>query len=265
MICPMCGANNDNILKSCASCGYPLTMTQPATEVKYVPPPPKLSAMSVWSLVLSFFALIPPATMVGLVLGHVALKKIGSSGGRLTGKRIAWAGLVIGYLHLGLVAGLLMVGLNPWVLFLRGTERTSEAAWNTADYMAFGRTFKAPARPTADELQQQQAHALAALKIIADEQQQRIKSAGGKPACGLQELGYGTKDDHGLSAQVDGSKYWFMVNCPPNGSYSVLAVPQYEELITTPVVYCMDQTATIKKIAGAAPSNCFTLGQPVNP
>jgi hypothetical protein len=64
-------------------------------------PPPRNSALAIWSLVLgilsltcfSIFSAIP-----GVICGHQALSKIKQSSGTLTGQGLAIAGLVTGYL-----------------------------------------------------------------------------------------------------------------------------------------------------------------------
>src|SRR5438093_8916372 len=75
-------------------------------------PPPPSSAPSVapstapaaiWSLVLavlSFFCGWLFTAIPAVICGHVALSKIRKSGGALRGKRIATAGLILGYLAL---------------------------------------------------------------------------------------------------------------------------------------------------------------------
>ena len=71
------------------------------------PPPlasatqPKTSALAIWSLVLGILSLICFsifAAIPGVICGHKALSKIKRSAGALTGKGLAIAGLVTGYL-----------------------------------------------------------------------------------------------------------------------------------------------------------------------
>jgi len=71
------------------------------------PPPlasaaqPKTSALAIWSLVLGILSLVCFsifAAIPGVICGHKALSKIKRSAGALTGKGLAIAGLVTGYL-----------------------------------------------------------------------------------------------------------------------------------------------------------------------
>ncbi len=69
-----------------------------------IPPPvpqPKTSALAVWSLVLGILSLMCFtifAGIPGVICGHKALSKIKKSDGSLSGKGLAIAGLVTGYL-----------------------------------------------------------------------------------------------------------------------------------------------------------------------
>ena len=59
------------------------------------------SATAVWSFVLSLFSLFCFGLLTSIpaiICGHVSVSKINQSRGRLTGKGLAVAGLVIGYL-----------------------------------------------------------------------------------------------------------------------------------------------------------------------
>jgi hypothetical protein len=67
------------------------------------PPVPRTSPAAIWSLVLavlSFFCGWLFTAIPAVICGHVALSKIRKSGGALGGKRIAAAGLILGYVAL---------------------------------------------------------------------------------------------------------------------------------------------------------------------
>src|SRR5206468_10586341 len=84
-------------------------------------PPPPSSAPSVapstapaaiWSLVLAILSFTCGSLLTAIpavICGHVALSKIRKSGGALRGKRIATAGLILGYL--ALVLGIMGIPL----------------------------------------------------------------------------------------------------------------------------------------------------------
>jgi len=76
------------------------------------PPPvypagPQTNGLAVASLVLGIVSLACShciTAIPGVILGHVALKQIRASGGTQTGEGMAIAGLVTGYISLGIVA-----------------------------------------------------------------------------------------------------------------------------------------------------------------
>ncbi len=65
--------------------------------------------MAIASLVLSFFSLLFVPAILAIVFGHVSCSKIKKSAGRLKGRGLAIAGLVIGYLGVAAVAFLLII------------------------------------------------------------------------------------------------------------------------------------------------------------
>ncbi|MCX6902549.1 MAG: DUF4190 domain-containing protein [Verrucomicrobia bacterium] len=69
--------------------------------------PAKYSALAIWSFVLGLLGLVlcPLAPLLGLpgvICGHMGLSRIGKSGGALTGKGLAIAGLITGYFSFAL-------------------------------------------------------------------------------------------------------------------------------------------------------------------
>ena len=73
---------------------------------EYALPDAQTSTMAIVSLVsgiVSWFALPIIGGIVAVVTGHLAKNEIRQSAGELTGEGMATAGLVLGYLHLGLV------------------------------------------------------------------------------------------------------------------------------------------------------------------
>jgi hypothetical protein len=77
-----------------------------------VPPPPKTSALAIWSLVLGILSLVCFSIFTaipGVICGHKALTKIKNSSGALGGQSLAVAGLITGYL--GMAWAVLMIPL----------------------------------------------------------------------------------------------------------------------------------------------------------
>src|SRR6266516_5985257 len=66
-------------------------------------PVPRTAPTAIWSLVLAILSFACGWLLTAIpavICGHVALSKIRKSGGALRGKRIATAGLILGYLAL---------------------------------------------------------------------------------------------------------------------------------------------------------------------
>jgi hypothetical protein len=73
------------------------------------PTTPKTSSLAIWSLVLGCLALVLMVICIGplfalpaVICGHMAWKRIRSSGGLLSGQGLALAGLITGYISIGL-------------------------------------------------------------------------------------------------------------------------------------------------------------------
>jgi competence protein ComGC len=70
-----------------------------------IPQTPKNSALAIWSLVLGILSLTLCWLFAGIpavICGHLASGKIKRSGGLLTGQGVALAGLITGYISVGL-------------------------------------------------------------------------------------------------------------------------------------------------------------------
>jgi hypothetical protein len=82
------------------------------------PPPgtpsePKTSALAIWSLVFGILSVATPCLAIftvlpGIICGHMGLSRIKKSGGTLTGKGLATAGLITSYV--GVVWGVFIFG-----------------------------------------------------------------------------------------------------------------------------------------------------------
>jgi len=120
MICPRCGVENVEGSNYCRSCGQNLgvqVVGQSGTEVE-----PKTSGLAIASLVLSITGVCCGiGGIIGLILGCVALSQINNSNGRLTGKGLAIAGIV-----LGIVSILGMLVTTVLFLVTEALEATDE-------------------------------------------------------------------------------------------------------------------------------------------
>src|SRR6266851_3718571 len=114
LTCTKCGATLAENSRFCSICGNSILEPQAAgppvvspPPVAFPPPPPapvvasETSGKAVASLICGIISIFP-FCVAAIILGHIAVSQIGKSAGRLTGKGVAIAGLVLGYL--GLVA-----------------------------------------------------------------------------------------------------------------------------------------------------------------
>jgi type II secretory pathway pseudopilin PulG len=121
MFCVRCGAANADGSQFCAKCGAAIGAQAGAAGTPVSPAPPaystthqsigpaESSGKAVASLICGFLFFIFPVAIIGVVFGHLALTDIRKSAGRLTGRGMAIAGLVLGY------AGILFI---PFVLIV---------------------------------------------------------------------------------------------------------------------------------------------------
>ncbi len=102
MFCPKCGTTNSDEAQFCIACGYSLTAEPPVPMPEYGPmtamAETKTSGLAIAALTLGIISLIPClgcfTFIPGLILGIVALVKIGNSQGFLKGKGLAVGGIV---------------------------------------------------------------------------------------------------------------------------------------------------------------------------
>lgn len=148
MFCPMCGASNEDDAVFCGNCGAPLDLEETAVEAEFEaseektgeepaeeagtleelpvepppapppPPPPRMrtvqtSGMAVASLVMGIlgWTVLPLlGSILAIVFGYSARNEIRQRPGELEGEGMATAGLVLGWLMVGVSVLLLCVG-----------------------------------------------------------------------------------------------------------------------------------------------------------
>jgi hypothetical protein len=118
MFCPKCGKENPDNVQLCQSCSW---------VISSVSHPPlrdaKTSGLAIASLVLSILGLFTCITMIpGIILGIVALVKIGHSAGRLKGTGMAIAGITVPVAAIPIIAMLAAILIPALV-------RTKETAY----------------------------------------------------------------------------------------------------------------------------------------
>ncbi|OQA03346.1 MAG: hypothetical protein BWY69_00516 [Planctomycetes bacterium ADurb.Bin401] len=92
MYCPNCGIENPVDEKVCISCSTELPVIQDEP-----PPFAKTSTLAIWAFVLGIMGLFSflVTSLPAIVCGIISLVKISKSCGRLKGKGLAIAGIVI--------------------------------------------------------------------------------------------------------------------------------------------------------------------------
>jgi len=92
------------------------------------------SGLAVASLVLSLLLIIPLTGLVGLILGIVALVKISNSNGKLTGKKMALTGVIVGGIRVVVfpiiltIIGIMLSFTLPGVMNAREEAQITQAA-----------------------------------------------------------------------------------------------------------------------------------------
>lgn len=158
MFCNHCGAANADTNAVCQQCGQPISpvappapdspmpsvsRTMPSVEL---PPPPGLpqnglpqgqlpqqwpqpqttSGLAIASLVCSLLCI--PINIAGIICGHLALGEIKRSAGRIGGRGLAIAGLVIGYIQIAFIPFILIIAAIAIPNLLRSRIAANEAS-----------------------------------------------------------------------------------------------------------------------------------------
>jgi type II secretory pathway pseudopilin PulG len=90
--------------------------------------PPTTSGKAVGSLICGFLFFFFPAAVVAIVLGHLSLTDIRKSAGRLKGRGIAVAGLVLGYAGIVMIPLILIVAAIVIPNLLRARMAANQAS-----------------------------------------------------------------------------------------------------------------------------------------
>jgi hypothetical protein len=151
MICPQCGTSLPDDATLCSLCGRmlaepapvytPPTTTAPSILTAPTSDIPPTSGKAIASLVFGLLPLSLLSSIPAVVLGHLALSEIRKSGGRLQGRGMAIAGLVLGYLGFAVIPiiGLLVAVSIPNLRHAReaANEATAIAGLRTINTAEF--------------------------------------------------------------------------------------------------------------------------------
>jgi type IV pilus assembly protein PilA len=111
--CPYCAKPIEDYAQSCPFCGRNLVAPASAPGVYSGMPPgnTETSGKAIGSLVCGILFFFLPAAIAAVVLGHLSLSEIRQSAGRLAGRGMAIAGLVLGYLGLSFIPILIIAAI----------------------------------------------------------------------------------------------------------------------------------------------------------
>jgi hypothetical protein len=203
--------------------------------------------MAIASLALSFVAVILPLGIASVVMGHVSRKQIAKSQGRQTGTGLAFAGLIISYLQLVVVA-LIGAGLVTTLFGLKGElDRHPDAR------AALVARFKNgdPYHPNATQIEQHRQNAVDALRLLAARQSQYLAAHPDEGyACQIYLLQPGASGESELDVHLRNSHYDIKIEqCrgTSDNRYAVVAIPRSESNPPDSPIYCLNQTGIIRK------------------
>lgn len=130
--CTVCGAQAAENLSACPKCGAALPAGG-GGAIAQSGAPEKTSGKAIASLVCSLFGLLLFPAIVAVILGHLSIRDISRSAGRLGGKGLALAGLILGYGAIAVMPILIVALTIPNLRFakMRANEASALSTVNT--------------------------------------------------------------------------------------------------------------------------------------
>lgn len=111
--CLGCGKSLGEAERFCSNCGRDSSAaaSPPVDPVVAFGLPPETSGKSIFSLVAGFIFFFVPFSICAVIFGHLALWEIRRNPGRLKGRGLAVAGIVMGYLGVAFTVGVIGLGI----------------------------------------------------------------------------------------------------------------------------------------------------------
>jgi type IV pilus assembly protein PilA len=128
--CPYCAESIQKDSQFCQFCGTSLA-SLPAAHVPSLalaPTESHTSGKAIASLICGIFFFILPAAIVAIILGHLSCSEIGKSLGRIRGKGLALAGLILGYFGVAFIPFILIIAAIAIPNLLRARIAANEAS-----------------------------------------------------------------------------------------------------------------------------------------
>jgi hypothetical protein len=141
--CPYCLAELENAALQCPFCQRwldpSLDSTLNADSPPLLLPPRRTSGLAIGSLVCGIFGW-GPGSIAAVILGHVALRQIRRDPLRIKGKRMATAGIVLGWLGIVALTAFITLGIYFRKMFREQPQRpqTREVNLTTAGLIRQG-------------------------------------------------------------------------------------------------------------------------------
>ena len=238
MFCSNCGAQVADNVKFCSNCGTQTSMQQ-ASGVPAAPVVStgheKTSGKAIGSLVCGIINIFP-MFVVAVILGHMSISEINKSGGRLKGRGLAIAGLVLGYLGVVAIPFILIIAAIAIPNLLRAKISANEAS-------AIGSVRKLITAEATYQTQNAQAGFTCNLSDLA-------RLVGPELASG-ERYGYRFTLQNCSAEKSDTSG--------STGRFQVLAVPV--TFNSTGVrAFCADESGMIRMDTGGSGENCLESG-----
>ena len=135
MFCSRCGQAMPEGATLCSNCGQQTALTsapltglssQTSAGLPGSPAPQRTSGMAIASLIFGILFLFFPLSIPAVVFGHIALSQIKRSAGKLGGRGIAIAGLVLGYLGIAMIPLILIIAAIAIPNLLRARMAANE-------------------------------------------------------------------------------------------------------------------------------------------
>jgi type IV pilus assembly protein PilA len=237
VFCPACGNNVAPGERFCRVCGKEVSTSvtaAPATGLA-AGVTPETSGKAIASLISGLFFFFLPASILAVVFGHLSLRDIRKSAGRLKGEGVAIAGLILGYLGVAFVPFLLIIAAIAIPNLLRARMAANEAV------------------------------AVSSIRTLnmAEVSYSATHNAGF--TCSLSDLSE-LIDSTLAGGQKSGYRFE-LSGCTPgeNGSimkYKVVAYPITQNT-TGSRAFCSDESAVIKVDRGGSAHNCLENGLPL--